>query len=111
VKTSTRSVLALATTVSLGLSTASLAAPSSGDEFVTRVVRFNDLDISTAAGARTLYGRIASAARAVCREHTYDLARDCRARALDDAVHGVGSPLLISIHRSAMDNVEELVSR
>lgn len=109
-KTSTRSVLALSTLVSLGASTAALGAPTDAP-LVTKIVSYVDLDLATAGGAYALYGRIVSAARAVCREDTFVLTRDCRARAVDEAVLGVNSPLLLSIHRSALDTVEEVVLR
>jgi UrcA family protein len=109
VKTAIRSVLALSTLVS-GASTAALAAPAD-TELATKVVSYVDLDLATAGGAYALYGRIVSAARAVCREETLMLVRDCRAKAVDLAVHGVNSPLLISIHRSAVDTLEEVVLR
>jgi UrcA family protein len=110
-KISTRFALALSTTALLGLSTAALAAPARDGDNATKVVRFKDLDISTAAGASELYGRIVTAARVVCREFSYTLTVDCRARAVDEAVQGVRSPVLMSIHRSAVERVEEVVSR
>jgi UrcA family protein len=94
---------------------AGLSAPAFGThpdgDVATKTVRFKDLDLSTAEGAQTLYDRIASAAREVCRGEMYRLARKCRMRALDEAVSGVGSPLLSSIHRSTIERVEEVVRR
>ena len=62
-KTSTRSAVILSAALLLGWSTATLAAPSLVGTVATKKVRFADLDISTAEGARTLYERIAAAAR------------------------------------------------
>jgi len=112
VKTTSRSVLALTTLALLGSSASALAAPPSHvGEIATKVVRFNDLDLSTAEGAKTLYERISFAALIVCRDVGSTEMRECRARAVDDAVRGVGRPLLSSIHRSSVDRVEEVVLR
>ena len=77
----------------------------------SKTVKFKDLDISKAEGAHALYGRISAAARVVCRAEPYNFVRDCRAPPVDDAVLGVGSPLFSSIHRSAVERVEEVVLR
>jgi UrcA family protein len=109
-KTTSRSVLALSTLLALlGWSATTLAAPTHVGDIATKVVRFKDLDLSTAEGAKALYERITMAARTVCRDAGYD-ARDCRARAVDDAVRAVGRPLLSSVHRSTVDR-EEVVLR
>ena len=111
-KATSRSVLALATLLaSLGWSATALAAPTRVGEVATKVVRFKDLDLSTAEGAQTLYERITMAARIVCRDAPYAQERACRARAVDDAVRMVGRPLLSSVHRSTVDRVEEVVLR
>jgi UrcA family protein len=117
-KTSTRSVLSLAALVLvlLGWSASTLAAPARSPatpvgETPTKAVRFGDLDLSTAVGAETLYTRIRSAARIVCREQPHAAVRDCRARAIDDTVNVIGSALLTSIHRSTLQRVERVVRR
>jgi UrcA family protein len=110
-KISARSILTVSTLLALGWSATTLAAPSRVDEFATKTVRFGDLDISTAIGAEKLYERIAAAARIVCRGAPHAAVRACRARAVDDAVRTVGSPLLSSIHRSTADGLEEVVLR
>jgi len=94
----------------LGASAAALGANSRVGEVATKTVRFGDLDISTLVGAQALYGRITSAARVVCRDGSMSM-HECRARAVDDAVSGVGSTLLISIHRSSTARVEEVALR
>jgi UrcA family protein len=111
VKTTSRSVLALSALALLGWSATTLAAPSRVGDVATKVVRFKDLDLSTAEGAKALYERITFAARVVCRDVGYTEMRDCRARAVDDAVRAVGRPLLSSVHRSTVDHVEEVVLR
>ena len=110
-KTASRSVLALCALASLGWSATTLAAPSHVGEVATKVVRFKDLDLSTAEGAQTLYERITMAARIVCRDAGHTHVRDCRTRAVDDAVRAVGHPLLSSVHRSSAERVEEVVLR
>lgn len=110
-KTASRSVLALSALALLGWSAATFAAPSQVGDIATKVVRFKDLDLSTADGAQELYERITFAARVVCRDAGATEIRDCRARAVDDAVRAVGRPLLSSVHRSTLDRVEEVVLR
>ena len=108
---STRVVLSIAVMLSAGASAAALAAPKNVDEGPTKIVNFRDLDLGTADGARTLYGRIASAARTVCRDADRLTTRICRNHAIEAAVNRVGNPLLTSIHRSASERVEGVVRR
>src|SRR5829696_5194689 len=111
-KTSARSAVILSSSLLLlGWSAATLAAPSRVGDVATATVKFADLDISTADGAQTLYERIATAARSVCRDADFKVVRDCRARAIADAVKGVGRPLLSAAHRSTIERVEEVVRR
>ena len=110
-KTSTRSLLVLSTCLLLGWSASAFGAIDPDGGVVSKTVKFKDLDISKAEGAQALYDRISAAAREVCRAQPYNFVRDCRARAVDDAVLGVGSPLLTSIHRSEVERVEEVVLR
>jgi UrcA family protein len=110
-KTSARFALALSTCLSLGWSATALGATSSVGDLATKTVSFRDLDIGTAVGAEALYGRIVTAARAVCRESFYAVVVECRSHAVNEAVKGVGSPLLSSIHRSTVERVEEVVLR
>jgi UrcA family protein len=108
-KTSVRLVPALL--LLLGVSTAAIAAPIRAPEVATRTVRIADLDLTTAAGVQTLYGRIKEAARIVCRHELFRLEHECRARAIENAVKDVGSPLLASIHRTATGRTEEVAAR
>jgi UrcA family protein len=110
-KTSARSAVILSASLLLGWCAATLAAPSSVGSTATKTVKFADLDISTADGAQALYERIETAARSVCRDADFKVVRDCRARAIADAVKGVGSPLLSAAHRSTIERVEEVVRR
>jgi UrcA family protein len=101
----------LSTALLLGASAPTLAAPGRVGEVATKTVRFADLDIATADGAQALYERIALAARSVCRDTDVRFVRECRTRAIADAVKGVGSPLLSAAHRSTIERVEEVVRR
>ena len=106
-----RSVFAVATVLALGSSVEAHAAPDGAGEFATKTVRFHRSELATAAGAQALYERIAAAARVVCRSEPFATVRECRVRAVDDAVRAVDSALLSSIHGSAADRVEEVVLR
>lgn len=111
-KISIRLIPLLSIAALLGASPATLAAPIRTPEVAARKVRFADLDLSTSLGVEALYGRIKTAARAVCRHET--LVRSeyaCRKRAVENAVRDVGSPLLVSVHRSATGRTEEVVAR
>ena len=85
-KTSTRLALSLSTLVLFGGAATALGAPSGDAEIATKVVRFKDLDLSTGAGAGTLYERIAAAARVVCRGRRRRRFARAEPRAIEDAV-------------------------
>lgn len=111
-KTSIRSALTLSIALLVG-SAAAFAAPNRAGDLVTKTVRFGDLDLSTAVGAEALYDRIRSAARFVCGDSalSFKAMHECRTRAVEDAVRGVGNPLLSSVHRSTVDGGEKIVRR
>ena len=109
-KTASRFALALST-LSLLVGSATAFANSRVGEIPTKTVSFRDLDLSTANGAETLYERIRAAARVVCRGAEPAEIHACRSQAIDDAVTGVGSPLLSSVHRSTVERVEKVVHR
>jgi UrcA family protein len=67
-------------------------------------VNYSDLNLSTFAGARTLYQRISSAARTVCGEAGRRLEEQldwnrCYRSAIADAVTRVNSPLLVAVQQ------------
>ena len=109
-KTASRFALALST-LSLLASSATALAGSRVGEIPTKTVSFRDLDLSTAGGADALYERITAAAREVCRGTELASMHACRAQAIEDAVKGVGNPLLSSVHRSTIERIENLVRR
>ncbi len=71
----------------------------------SRVVSYSDLDLSTEAGVRTLYGRIQNAAWRVCGDivepHNAAAAAEnakCRQALVDAAVAQVNKPALTALH-------------
>jgi UrcA family protein len=109
-KIATGSAFALAALL-LASSVTALGASSALDEVPAKTVNLRDLDLATADGAQTLYNRITSAARTVCRDIDRRTMRTCRNHAVEEAVSRVGNPLLSSIHRSANGRVAEVVRR
>ena len=73
----------------------------------TRVVHFDDLDLSKPAGIQTLYRRIKFAAHMVCEPyidsdiHSSGAMRACVIQAVDHAVSRVNSPALTELHTGA----------
>ena len=81
------------------------ARPRTLDGSIT--VRFSDLNVHSAEGARILYGRIRSAAQTVCGPQfsLWDGGRmrewrQCYRLTIDDAVTRINLPLLTSLHRN-----------
>ncbi len=101
-----RAALALLALGGLAVS-AGIAQAANPADLPTARVSFADLDLSTDAGARTLYRRIQGAARNVCPiVDIRDLARSiearaCRREAIDRAVLAVGSPRLAAVSLAA----------
>lgn len=101
-----RTTLALLALGSLGV-TAGIAQAANPAGVPSAHVSYADLDLSTDAGARTLYRRIQGAADKVCpnvdlRDLTRSVeARKCRLDAIERAVHAVGSPKLAAIQLAA----------
>lgn len=71
----------------------------------SRKVSYADLDVSTPAGAKVLYGRIQSAAKQVCQYNgfqtlgTLQMVNRCIDSAIDKAVKDVGSPALSALRK------------
>jgi UrcA family protein len=99
---------AVAFVTAVALAGTVLAQERHDSSATTTTVRYSDLDLSTTAGAMTLYQRIRGAARMVCGEQGYELGIDawrewngCFQGAVNDAVEKVHSPLLNTVyHRS-----------
>jgi UrcA family protein len=66
-------------------------------------VRYDDLNLATDSGVRTLYARLRHAAERVCPDSAardlarLQLARSCQAQAIDAAVAQVASPRLAAL--------------
>jgi UrcA family protein len=85
----------------LGMAPALALNPANGQRSMT--VTYRDLNLSTVAGATTLYRRIKGAARSVCGEEgrRFDEQRQwkiCYRGAIAGAVAIVHSPLLTAVH-------------
>lgn len=85
-----------------------VGAASAAEAVVTHItVNCRDLDLSTPAGAQTLYIRIQRAAGEVCAhpEQPYDYlaraVRQCQQHAIADAVTNVHSPLLTALYNKS----------
>ena len=79
-------------------------------------VSFRDLNLSEPAGAKTLYGRIQTAAREVCGRTGADFIevsawRSCYRRAVDDAVRKVNNPLLTAVHTGRTPAMTAMLSK
>jgi UrcA family protein len=87
-----------------GIATASFAADSSDPLHVT--VKYGDLNVSSAAGAATLYNRIRGAAETVCLPFKNEDLRSraflaaCMHKAMSDAVNDVNQPALFTIYNA-----------
>ncbi len=80
------------------------AATGQDRQLATRRVNFADLDLTRNDGAATLYSRIRSAAKYVCRpstvtwEWTTPATNRCMEKAVNQAVEDVNSPALKNLH-------------
>jgi len=104
--TSNRSILSrtiVATVLAIG-SVAAASANATPTADSQRIVKFQDLDLSTFTGNASLYARLQAASRAVCEPlASRDLSRikmynDCYEKALDEAVREVRSLSLSTLH-------------
>ena len=103
--TTFRRSLALAGALAaMSVTAISFAAPA--DDVPSVAVRYDDLNLATAAGVNTLYSRISHAARQVCPDpFSRDLAvviasERCQAEAVGRAVHDVNNPQLAMVYAS-----------
>jgi UrcA family protein len=82
-------------------------AHAADDGVPKETVRYADLDISTPAGAKILYGRIEKAARRVCANPYPDILNFrqetlCVDKAIDNAVKTVNSPALSALRSTVV---------
>lgn len=94
--------------IAAGLAPATLIAGNSIDRVAETVV-YSDLDISLAADAKVLYGRLKSASRRVCGLKSLRISgtvriladqRQCYRHSLETAVASLDKPALSRIHAS-----------
>jgi UrcA family protein len=95
------------TAISCFMSTAALCSAVSttaeAEDVPSKIVKFNDLDITTPAGAKVLYKRIRAAARDVCELSTgtdpimSQSNKVCIDTAIDRAVRKVNAPMLTNL--------------
>jgi UrcA family protein len=89
--------------IAMTASGAAWAAEAAPDGVPSLTVHYDDLDLTTEQGARTLYARITAAAEAVCPTgdmgnlSLYMKIRACRKQAIAKAVQRVGSPMLAAV--------------
>jgi UrcA family protein len=79
-------------------------------------VSFRDLNLSEPAGAKTLYGRIQTAAKQVCGRTGADFIemstwRSCYRHAVDEAVRKVNNPLLTAVHTGRTPTMTAMLSK
>jgi UrcA family protein len=100
------SLALLAVSVAINLTAYAAVAKPPEPGVRTLVVRYYDIDLTRPEGAQVLYRRIGSAARQACgyldiRDLKGNAEFDeCYARAVDDAVAQVNSPMLTALHHS-----------
>ena len=100
-----RSLAVAAAAAALTVATTSFATPPSSDP-PSVSVRYDDLNLATAAGVNALYHRISTAARAVCPDiYSRDLGivaagERCQASAIAHAVSDLHNPQLALLHAS-----------
>jgi UrcA family protein len=93
------------------------AAPALADEPAKSIrVGYSDLDLSTQAGATTLYSRIRGAARQVCGYEGASFTdkaiwRSCFNGAVSDAVATVNNPSLTALHLGESPTVTAMLSK
>ena len=86
-----------------------LSASVKAEDVPSKVVRYNDLDISKADGAKVLYVRIRAAARHVCEIATGSepilrpAFKSCVDYAMDKAVKDVNAPMLTYLRFGGTD--------
>jgi len=110
---STLRSIALVSVVCLAGSASALASDPHSSRSLT--VHYSDLNLSSLAGATTLYQRISGAARFVCGEQgrRFDEQRRwnaCYKSAIADAVATVNNPLLASVQNGAV-NVTAMIRK
>jgi UrcA family protein len=98
----------IATTIlgALALSFSAVSTAADSNPVRTAVVKFGDLNLSTAEGADTLYGRIRTAAANVCwlssndTDPTQAIVWGCMHKAVSEAVTKINKPALFAVYNA-----------
>jgi UrcA family protein len=109
IKTSSRTIFSLLAVTVLGLACAAGPGPVRASEpaqYLTEKVAYGDLNLDTAAGAKTLYVRLRHAAKNVCSPvaveprdlNVYRIWQTCVDDALASAVGQINKPMLTALH-------------
>jgi UrcA family protein len=104
------SVAAAALSFGLWATAAHADSVKVSDGVPSLLVKYADLDLSTDAGARTLYARLAAASKRVCPDpgsrdlRMLSLTGTCRQQALDRAVRAVNNTALAAVHSRRAPN-------
>ena len=84
-----------------------VAAAADSPHTPTAVVKYGDINVSTAQGATELYGRIRSAARRVCSSfdrpldlNSQALRADCIGQAIANGVAALNEPALFMVYKA-----------
>ena len=101
-----RGLVATAVFSALASSLSAAGAAADSTEVPTTIVKYWDLNVSTAQGAAALYRRLRSAAQTVCRSsdqrdlNSQALQADCINHAIARAVIEVNQPALFTVYNS-----------
>ena len=102
-----RTLCAAAVFGALASSIAALCAAAESTDTPTVIVKYGDLNVSTAEGATELYGRIRSAATHVCSSfnrpldlNSQALKADCIGQAIANGVAAVNEPALFLVYNA-----------
>jgi len=102
-----RSLIATAAFSTLASGFSAVAAAADSPHTPTAIVKYGDLNVSTAQGATELYGRIRSAATHVCSSfdrpldlNSQALRADCIGQAIANGVAALNEPALFVVYKA-----------
>jgi len=105
-----------ATALFFGLSAQTLGDEARSGAQSSKAINASDLDMEKPEDVQTLYERIRTAARIVCRTETSNLwdvkrvlhKQQCFEATVDNVVNGVAQPELTAVHRGEIERVAGL---
>lgn len=102
-----RNLIATAAFSGLAAGLSAVAAAADGPHTPTAIVKYGDLNVSTAEGATALYARILSAAKHVCSSfdmpldlNSQALKADCVRQAIAQGVAALNEPALRMVYKA-----------